>query len=82
MLDATRTRLVQIVDATVGRLLADSPMAGVLTVRAVEVMLVGVLDRLPDVVSDDADTSNADKIDLADLIARVIERGIFHESLV
>jgi AcrR family transcriptional regulator len=74
-LEQARERVTKGVHETVQGMVETSPLAGVVGVRAAEVMLIGLLERLPDAMADNARRIRQDKI--AELIATVIERGLY-----
>jgi hypothetical protein len=49
-------------------------LAGVVSVRAAEIMLIGLLERLPDAMTENARPARRDQV--VELMATVIERGL------
>ncbi|MCW2529098.1 MAG: transcriptional regulator, TetR family [Pseudonocardiales bacterium] len=78
-LDRARERVTRLVDSAVIAGIRRSPLDGVLSVRAAEVMLIGVLERLPDAMADNA--RGVKQAKLVELMATVLERGIYRSQV-
>jgi AcrR family transcriptional regulator len=74
-LSRARDRVVKMVSAALQTWLDAAPLGDVLDVRAAEVMLIGVLERLPDAMADNSRRTRPAQ--LAELMATVVERAIF-----
>jgi AcrR family transcriptional regulator len=77
-LDLARGRVTRLVDSAVIAGIRHSPLDGVLSVQAAEVMLIGVLERLPDAMADNA--RGVKRAKLVELMATVLERGIYRSE--
>jgi len=75
LLGEARGRMTAMVRDAVMVTVRTSPRRRVLSARAAEVLLIGILERLPDALADNARRIRQDK--LADLMATVLERGIY-----
>ncbi|MCW2829991.1 MAG: putative TetR-family transcriptional regulator, partial [Aeromicrobium sp.] len=73
-LDETRSRLNHMIIGTLGRVVAAGELAGIVSDRAAEIVLTGVLERLPEAMADAEQPAARD--DVVELIATVIERGL------
>ena len=74
-LSRARERVVKMVSGSLQALLAEAPLGDVLDVRAVEVMLIGILERLPDAMADNSRVPR--RTQLAELMATVFERALY-----
>jgi hypothetical protein len=77
-LDLARERVTRLVDSAVIAGIRRSPVDGVLSAQAAEVMLIGVLERLPDAMADNA--RGVKRAKLVELMATVLERGIYRSE--
>ncbi len=74
VLDGARDRVTMMVHKSLDVLVGQSPVAGIVSVRAAEIMLIGLLERLPDAMADNA--RPARHAHIVELMATVIERGL------
>ncbi len=81
-LNQARDRVTELVHRSLEGLIRQTRFADVVTVRAGEVMLIGLLERLPDAMTDNVGPATRGHI--ADLIATILERGLlgFDQDLV
>ncbi|MFI5427778.1 hypothetical protein [Aeromicrobium sp. UC242_57] len=70
-LEGSRERFRQAISTTVGSLVSSGELDGVVTPWAAEVVLLGALDRLPEVSGHSARPDQA-----VELVALVLERGL------
>lgn len=73
-LDRARDRVTSLVHDALDGLVGQTDLAGVVSVRAAEIMLIGLLERLPDAMAEN--TRPARRKQVIDLMATVIERGL------
>jgi hypothetical protein len=73
-LDAARARITWYVHRCLEGLLATSSVNGVVSVRAAEILLIGIIERLPDSIGGNAHPAR--RRPLVELMASVIERGL------
>jgi AcrR family transcriptional regulator len=73
-LDQSRGRVTELVHRSLEGLVGQTRLADVVGVRAAEVVLIGLLERLPDAMTDNA--RPATRAHIAELMATVIERGL------
>jgi AcrR family transcriptional regulator len=74
VLDRARVRVTNMVHDSLDALIAQTDLAGVVSVRAGEIMLIGLLERLPDAMGENTRPAKRKKV--IDLMATVIERGL------
>jgi AcrR family transcriptional regulator len=81
-LDQARDRVTELVHRSLDGLVGQTRLADVVSVRAAEIVLIGVLERLPDAMTDNV--RPASRGHMAELMATVIERGLlgFEEERV
>jgi AcrR family transcriptional regulator len=81
-LDQARDRVTELVHRSLEGLLRQTRLADVVSLPAAEVMLIGLLERLPDAMTDNVSLASAGHI--ANLMATIIERGLlgFEQDLV
>ncbi len=77
-LSRARDRVVTMLSGAVQTWLDASPLAEIMEVPAAEVMLIGVLERLPDAMADNSRRTRPAQ--LAELMATVVERAIYREG--
>jgi AcrR family transcriptional regulator len=73
-LDQARERVTKMVHESLDVLVGQTELAGVVSVRAAEIILIGLLERLPDAMADNARPARRSQI--IELMATVIERGL------
>jgi AcrR family transcriptional regulator len=74
VLDQSRGRVTELVHRSLEGLVSQTRLADVVSVRAGEIVLIGLLERLPDAMTDNAHPATCAHI--AELMATVIERGL------
>ena len=81
-LDQARDRVTELVHRSLEGLIRQTRFADLVSVRAAEVMLIGLLERLPDAMTDNVQPATSGHV--ADLMATIIERGLlgFEQDLV
>jgi AcrR family transcriptional regulator len=73
-LERTRLRVNQMVNTSLETLVGSAPLADIVTIRAAEVLLTGVLERLPDAMVETGSRTKRGQV--VELMAIVIERGL------
>jgi AcrR family transcriptional regulator len=73
-LDQARERVTKMVHESLDVLVGQTELAGVVSVRAAEIILIGLLERLPDAMADNARPARRSQI--VELMATVIDRGL------
>jgi len=73
-LDGARMRVAAGVHESLTALVGRAPLSGVVSIRAAEIMLIGVLERMPDVMLDPSRHVRPEEI--VEVMATAIERGL------